>query len=231
MGKEKYLNFPIHFLDGFLDNSNECLRDILNYSLYAHSINLEFNDEVSRFKSAAEFYEADLGDNPEHKHMMAENIYNSAHRNCPKVGINLSVFWDFYINYKSEFEKVCLLGFLAIKSIVQNKAYCKITNNYWLSRMDGKASSIKNKNELSDRIAKYHNEYQTKKIKRELRNNWNLKTYSRYTRGFYVSFKLPLDQLIYEAEKRRKSNIEKQYKLEEKRAIELALSRLNKKPP
>ena len=65
-----------------------------------------------------------------------------------------------------------------------------------------------------------------KKIKTELRDNWNLITYSRYTRGFYVSFKLDLEQLVYEAEKRRKSTKEKQAQLAEKLALEKALSRL-----
>lgn len=40
--------------------------------------------------------------------------------------------------------------------------------------------------------------------KDELVDKWGLKTYSRYTRGFYFSFKMELDALVFEAEKSRK---------------------------
>jgi hypothetical protein len=88
-------------------------------------------------------------------------------------------------------------------------------NKYWLSRMDGNPKTIKDFSELSPEIEKFSSEYQTKKIKRALRNGWGLVTYSRYCRGFYVSFKIPLMELILEAEKRRISTKEKQYKAHE----------------
>jgi hypothetical protein len=66
-----------------------------------------------------------------------------------------------------------------------------------------------------------------RKIKFELSQSWGLTTYSRYTRGFYVSFTLSLEELVFEAEKRRKSLKEKQARQRECNAVQAALNRLN----
>lgn len=223
--EKKYFNFPIVLLENFLEDDRHCLKNILDYAIYLHSLSLEYGDEEDKIKSSANFFNVSLGD-WERTEKNGEILYESIPNNTPMVGMSLSVFWDYYKNDKTEFEKVTLLGFLAIKSILQKKAYCKITNNYWLSRMDGKAKSIEDYNQLSSSIKKYANEYQTKKIKSELRDYWSLVTYARYTRGFYVSLKLNLEQLIYEAEKRRKSTKEKQAKSAQKIALDKALKRL-----
>jgi hypothetical protein len=119
------------------------------------------------------------------------------------------------------------LGFLAIKSILQNKPYCKITNNFWLSRMSGFSKSVSDPSKLPKSILKYSNEYQTKKIKQELILEWYLVYFARYTRGFYVSFKLDLNQLTLEAEKRRRATQVKQLKIAQDEALKLAMKKLN----
>jgi hypothetical protein len=143
------------------------------------------------------------------------------------VGINRDAFFDFYKSYKDEFERACLLAFLALKSIVGNKAYIKLDNLYLLSRMDGKPRATSSIAELSNEVSKYANDYQMRKIKFELSQSWGLTTYSRYTRGFYVSFTLSLEELVFEAEKRRKSLKEKQARQRECNAVQAALNRLN----
>ncbi len=229
MNKEQqtYFNFPIVLLSGFLENERECLDNIFDYALYVKTLDYEFGDEVEQIKSAEKFYGVTssyrLG-----SYDNGKTLYNSVSGRTPKVGLSKDIFFDYYKNDKTEFQKICLLGFLGIKSILQNKAYCKIDNKYWLSRMDGKAKSIKDYTELSPNVFQYSKRYQLTKIKSELIHNWGLEHYGRYTRGFYVSFKLNLEQLVYEAEKRRKSTLEKQRSLSEKLAVENALSRLNK---
>ncbi len=225
MNKPEYFNFPVTLLEDFLTNSNKVLTHILYYALYQNSLKLEFGDELDMIKSSAKFYSVKLG-NVDDCLEIGEKLYDSF-KDAPKCGLNIDIFWDFYKNEKSEFEKVCLLGFLAIKSILGKKTYCKIDNKFWLSRMSGKSKSL-DVSELDPKIQKYNSEYQTKKIKNELKHNWGLKTYSRYTRGFYVSFQLQLEDLIYHAEKRRKSTKEKQSKLEEKAILTRVLLKINK---
>ncbi len=141
------------------------------------------------------------------------------------VGMTSEMYWDYMTNEKSEFEKVLLLGDLAFKSILGAKSYIKLDNKYWFSRMNGSAKSIL-KDELSPKLQRYLNEYQTKKIKNQLIANWGLASYSRYNRGFYVSYKMSLDDLAYHAEKIRKSTQDKKIKNDVKSAHEKALERL-----
>lgn len=222
--KEKYFNVPIQLFAEFMEDSTKCLSNVFDYSVYYQSIDLT-GTEAERHKAACKPY----GVTPSNRSQSIRNgkeLIQNTPANSPKVGLKLSLFWDYYKNEKSDFEKLCLLGFLGIKSILQNKAYCKIDNKFWLSRMDGKTKSVSEIWELSEIIRKYSTEYQTVKIKTELRDNWGLTTYSRYTRGFYVSFNLTLDQLVFEAEKRRKSTKEKQFKEAEKEAKKKAFEKL-----
>jgi hypothetical protein len=228
--KEKYLNFPIQLLAGFIIKPRKVLNEIIDYAIYQNSLKLDLGSDLEKIKTSAKFYDIDLS-NAKQTLDKGKILYSSIPDNSPKVGLSISMFFDFYINDKSEFDKVCLLGFLAIKSILGNKSYCKVTNSYLWARMDGKVNSIVEVSELSDEVRKYANRYQTENIKNELILNWNLKYYSHFTRGFYVSLKMSLEDLIYEAEKKRKSLKVNQQKILQKEARERALERLKTEPP
>lgn len=224
MSKEgKYFNFPVQLLDGFLSNTKKCLDDISRYAVYDRSLALEGTPEA-KFKSASSYLEIQFSDNKQ-AIKSGRELHDSIDFRSPKAGINVRVWWDFYKNDKPEFEKVCLLAFLALKSIAQQKAYCKVTNNYLFARMDGKTHSCEFE-QLSAGIRKYTNDYQARRIKRELIDSWGLTTYSRYTRGFYISFTMKLEDLVLQAETKRKSVKEKQYKAREQLAIKNALAKI-----
>lgn len=225
MVDEKYINFPIQLLNDFIVDDNKCLNNIMDYGCYQHSLKLEHGTPIEAFKSASHYFGISIG-NLNKSFKNGHQLHDSIPENSPKVGISLTILWDYYKNHKTEFEKLCLLGFLAIKSIIQNKAYCKITNDYWISRMDGKCTVFNGFFGLSEQLLKYKKEYWFRKIKTELILNWGLKHYSRHTRGFYVSFKLSLEDLVFEAEKRRKSTKEKQLKKDIEDAIAKAKKRL-----
>ncbi|MBC7525911.1 MAG: hypothetical protein H7239_15930 [Flavobacterium sp.] len=230
MNDEKYFNFPIQLLEGFMIDSKKVLTDISNYSIYENSLKLEHGTELPKIKASASFYGLSLGsikgtlDN-------GKLLYNSIPTTSPKVGLNLTIFWDFYNNDKTEFDKICLLAFLSIKSLIGTKPYYKATNLYLWARMDGKIKAIVEVSELSVEVRKFANEYQTTKIKTALRNSWGLIHYARHTRGFYVSFKFTLKQLITEAEKCRISTKEKQYKEQEKLVLKEVLEQLKTTRP
>lgn len=231
MSNVKYFNFPIQLVEEFMIDPKKVLNDISDYVIYKDSLRLEFGTKLEKMKESASFYNMTLGDNKKGLDN-GEMLYNSLPSNPPIVGLNLTIWWDFYQNDKTEFDKICLLAFLGIKSIIGTKTvYKKITNQNLLSRMDGKANKVNDYLELSDEVRKYANEYQCKKIKTALRNNWGLITYARYTRGFYVSFKIELKQLIMEAEQRRVSTKEKQYKEREKQALKEVLEQLKATRP
>jgi len=227
---ELYFNFPIQLLEGFMLDSKKVLNSVSSYAIYAHALTLGNGSELLNIKDSASFFNIELIsvkttlDN-------GKVLYNSIPEGSPKVGLNLSIFWDFYKNDKTEFDKICLLAFLGIKSILGSKIYCKATNLFLWSRMDGKAKAIDGIWDLSNEVSKYANEYQTKKIKTALINSWGLVHYSRHTRGFYVSFTLDLKKLITEAEKRRKSTLEKHRKEHEKQLLKEVLEHLKTTQP
>lgn len=221
--KKKYFNFPIVLLEGFLIDDKKCLNNIFDYALYAYCDKNAIDD----IKRACRFFRVSIGN--EYKTFQnGSELFDSLPEGLPKVGISIDIFFDYYKNEKTEFQKVTLLAFLAIKSVLQNKSYCKMDNNYLFARMDGKSHSIKSDSELSKVLLKFKNEYQSVKIKNELKLNWGLIHYSYYTRGFYVSFKMSLADLIFQVEKKKKSNKLKEQKENEKAARVTALERLNK---
>lgn len=228
----RYLNFPVQLLSGFLSNTDKVLNDIACYSLYHYGLTiLKLGEPEERFIASLRYFNMKY-QNEWKTAIEAKEFYENYNvflsPKPPMVGLSLAIFWDYLNNQKTEFEKVCLLGFLAMKSIIQKRPYCKMTNLFWLSRMDGKASCINDLKGLSQEIRPYLNEYQTRKIKIELQDNWGLVHYARYTRGFYVSFKLSKEKLIYQAELKRKSTKEKQRKFEERAILNRVINMLNK---
>ena len=234
MSDTKYFNGPIQIINGIFEDKEKVLCDFLYYALYAHSLKLEDeiynNSEFNRFMSAAKWYGVNLNANDKinkEKCKRGKELFDSIPANSPKVGLNISIFWDYFKNEKSDFDIACLVAFLAIKSILGTKPYCKTNNAFLWARMSGNSKAMIEYTELSGRVRHYANEYQTVKIKNALRESWGLVTYSRYTRGFYVSFSLDLKVLIMEAEKKRKSTKENQYKQHEKEILKAVLQSLN----
>ena len=227
MTEKRFFNAPIQLLNGFMEDSKSCLDNIFDYAVYYHAENTLFQGEIStRLKASCNYF----GVKPGSYENLSKNgsaLVNSLPVNSPKFGISKDIFFDFYKNDKSQFEKACLLAFLALKSIIGSKPYAKITNGFLWARMDGKPESVTTETELSSAILSYSNEYQTGKIKKHLRDSWGLVYYGRYTRGCFYSFTLSFDDLVFQAEKRRKSNIDKLHKVKELEAVQKALIKLN----
>jgi len=223
----RYFNFPVQLLQGFLIDYKECLINICEYSIYAYSLKLEFGEsELVRFKSASKYYEVNFS-SPKDSFNNGKIIFDSLPPKSPVTGLNVLIFNDYINNKKSDFEIVTLLAFLAMKSIIGVKKYCKMTNNYWLSRMNGNAKTIKDISQLDSEIRKYSTEYQLKKIKGELRLNWGLIVNGRNTRGYYVSFVLSMDQFELIVLKKGKNYREKEITRKQEEARKKVLKYLN----
>ena len=230
--KVKYFTFPIALLlNGITDIKKVC-DEILNYSFYFHATNKLNNGTLKqRINASAKYFNYTIGS--------IERTIEVGRRICDKnykvvTSVRKDIIEDFRLNYKTEFEVVSFLAFCGLRSIIGVKPYCKTENQFLLSRMCGYEKKVPLNNrfeKLSDTIKPYANEYQMKKIKNELVNNWGLKYYSRYTRGFYVSFKLTLEELIEQAEKRRKKYLEKNKSEVQKEAIKKVMLKLYGSPP
>lgn len=222
---ERYLNFPIKLLAGLLTVDKDIvLHDILTYSLYTYSLKLLEGNEDQKRKATLNFFAVKTTDKRFFENGKA--IADSLPENSPMTGISLKVFWDYYKQEKTTFECAVLAAYCALKSIIGKQPYIKIDNLYLLSRMDGNAKSVKDYMCLSSEVFGYATSFKIRKIKDELVDKWGLKTYGRYTRGFYVSFSMELDALVFEAEKRRKKAKIAYLKKKENDAVLKALEKI-----
>lgn len=228
-----YFNFPIALLDGLFEDKKSVLLNIRCYALFAHAEKLhKKDDEEYNFLESAKFFEVSNDWSEREKKQYFETgkiLFSSIDENSPKVGLNIDIWKDYFKNHKSEFDLACLAAFLAIKSILgPNKAYCRLTNLFLWSRMNGYSNTVEDCSELSPCIAKYAAEYQTKKIKDALKIDWSLTLYGINTRGFFVSFKLNKEELAMQVEKSKKSNKLKEYNHQIKNARNKALAELKR---
>lgn len=140
---DRFLNFPIVLLQGFLEDHKRCLSKIVRYSVFE----MVYSDEA-RFESIDEFIEEfefrinkDFIPSIEKQ---GRELFDSCYgMNYPRTGIHIDTLDRFYMD-RTPFDLVCLLLFLALKSIVQKKPFCNAKNPLILARMAGFAKSEKN---------------------------------------------------------------------------------------
>lgn len=147
--------------------------------------------------------------------------------------INIDKLFEFRNNDKSETDIVEFVAYIALRSIIGQKQYCKTNKLLMFARMFGFASikdqNINLLNKTQKRIFhRYQERYQFEKLMESLQVNWHLKYYSHYNRGFYISTDLNLEELVLIAEKQKRSNKNRKLKDKKKMAREKALSELYK---
>ena len=203
MKKEIYFNFPIALMRGLLigqKSVKSCLSDAMDFHVYSHSVKIEDLNEyeetdLQRFKRSASYWGVTFG-HPESAMQNGKQLFEKYADGAALVGINKDMYWDFYQGTKSSFQVECLITFLALRSILGKKKVVKTNNALLAVRMSGFASTAESFLEEVYEMKRY----QLDKIKTELQTNWNLKYYSFYTRGFYISFDMTLEELITYAE-------------------------------
>ncbi|MDQ3022692.1 MAG: hypothetical protein M3R36_19325 [Bacteroidota bacterium] len=222
MNKDTYFNFPICLIDGMFEDKLKVLNNIFDYTIYAKAVSLEHGSMKDKVNETLKYFGVTA--NATRVLDNGKKLFNSTPKKSPKASIKKDLYFDYYQHEKTEFEIVVLCGFLAIRSILLFKPYCKVTDDYMLVRMAGRAT-VKEIENLPEPLKKYINRYHLDKIKKELRN-WKLKLYGKHTRGFYVSFEMELKDLIFEVEKKRKKYIEKNYQNTEAEARKEVLRKL-----
>ena len=233
----RFFNFPIQLLEDFLDDPVDKLEKIAMYSIYTYSKDLEHREGLEGFKLGCQYFDVTYNDyekaytfgmNLYDLYNLDHNSYRKSYKEKgnPMVGINKDTWWQFKEDRKTDFEKVTLLAYLGIKSILQDKAYCKISNNFWLSRMFGSAKVLPDYLLKLGELGKYNNHYQFRKLKSELERSWGFVTFTG--RGTNWSDTMSIDDLTFQILKRRKGQKDYDIKRKKKEAIEKALIKLNR---
>ena len=136
--KNRFLDFPIALLRGFLSNPDESLLNIYCYSVFK----LVYSEE-SVFDTIGKF-SSHYGSRPNAPLITkietdGGQLYNSfVGSKHVWTGIHIGTWSRYYEKERTEFDLVCLLAFFGLKSICQKSRYKKnVSNDYLMSRMSG----------------------------------------------------------------------------------------------
>lgn len=232
MAKEiVYINAPVPLLAEFMDDPARAVNDMIYYAAFRKCLHIHEamdTDEIGALRAAFKalgFSNSDYNS----AYDRGQELYNSIPDGVPFFGVSRDVIASFLDDPQDEFDRVCFLAFCGLKSIIGCKGYDKTYKDVLFGRMAGLNKSVKFLEDLPPGMHKYYSSrhYWGKLIK-ELENAWNLVYYSNRNKGFFVSFKLSPEELIYQAEKRRPSLKEKLKKQEMEEAKRVAMERVNK---
>lgn len=220
--ESRYITFPIVIMKDGLLNVRKCMEEALYYSCYVYCRGVN-GSQADRVKEASKYFGINFSAAVFNQ---GKILYESIPEYSPKTSISKDMVFEFYNDDKTVFEIVTFLAFAAIRSIIQKQGYSKISNQYLLSRMSG--NSLKDE-PISSSLLIYNNRYQLDKIKEELQLNWGLKLYANAMRGYYISFRLELHELIEQAELRRTKSRLNKLKEAKKEAYRIAINSIKGK--
>ncbi|WP_224489563.1 hypothetical protein [Robertkochia flava] len=241
--KWDYYYFPVELLKGYFTDIKLGIRRIVYFSCYyklyssAGALRIvnasEFNEELSKL----------LGckiSSPEAELLEARNLFLSYSSNGPMISVKRETVAGM-LSYHSEFEQICFVAFLGIRSILQKNKYKKITWSYLFSRMSGERRTV-SFDQWHPVIKKYATRHYKRRIQEYLRDNWHLvipgaiedvtETGERKKiriSGFYVGISISLKELILIILKNHRAANEKrkQRKLRKIEANDEAIKWLN----
>lgn len=191
-------NFPISILQGFMTNPDKVLENVLNFALYKTNEDYHYKDadEVCNI-TGTRFYNLNAA-----LRAGKELVEEYDGKGYPWTGIGNDLLWTYKKKDRSDFDKATLLAFLAIKSLIGQKPFYKVTNQSIIfKRMAGYKDS--DKWNIPKEIKKYTTRSRFDRIKLELKENWNVVIYASHVRGMYISTTLSLDELALQAEKNK----------------------------
>lgn len=225
--KLEYFNFPIALIAGAHTDIKKVCTNIIEYVIYAHYLNLKLGTETKKIEQAYSYAKVS-GQTDNRAYNNGKTLYDSLPLNLPIASVKRETVWEFLNTTKTDFDIAVFCAYCAIKSILGKKTYVRASYIYLLARMDG----LKSTSDLGwiEADNYYYNTYNGRKkkdrIKDKLVQDWGLRYYAKGTRGFYISFAMPLVDLICIAERQKKKNKDARQKQTEIKALEIAIDRL-----
>lgn len=181
MEKQIYFNAPIELYRRFIDDTRQCLDNVLDYCIA----------EYDTAKDAEERYQIEIGDWGRSKMngtKLRKGTYNGTQFSIPR-----HIFFDYYENYKTKTQRQIemLLGYLALKSISGRWPMIHTCNDFMFARMAGYPST----KALPDRaklglIAQCNTPDKLRRVRNDIMDHFlTVHIYSKkHGRGFCVMF-------------------------------------------
>lgn len=228
----RYYQFPIPLLKTLFTDSHATLKLIKAYGIYQYvtttgimSYGLERCFELVAKSLNIQNTIDELYD----LYVLATQVKDSLQPGFSMAMVNVKIVEDYYNNHssKKEFDYACFAAFAGIRSIIGIKDSVLANKSHVHARMFGK-NSVKEWKVLDDQTKIYENQLQRKyliryhmdKVLTELQLNWHLKLNGTERRGFILSFKLSLFDLIHHDLKNKKANKVKQLAEDKKQVRE-----------
>jgi hypothetical protein len=203
-----YINFPIVLMQNAYKDFSSFMMNALLYASYYHcKTSMSFGEDVDKFGDSLRYFGYQNKSSLEINFFKAEQLYDDIPIVVPMTGVSIQVFKDFCFQPKTKEQIAVFLAFIGLKSIIGRKAYCKITNQYFLARMGGFACIKDVPSPLPPSLQDWNTRRKLERIKAELERSWNVNIYGYKMRGFYISIdnKYSRPKLIEVAESKRKS--------------------------
>jgi hypothetical protein len=155
----------------------------------------------------------------------------------PYPSINIKRIFEFLEQEKTEFDLMQFACYIAIRSILGKKPYCRTNKEMILCRAFG-YNSVKHlpatmNPVIKELFDKYKKRHHIERILQSLKLSWNILIYGRNVHGLYIGLKnlkknITLANMISYAETKKKKNQIAELKKQENEAREKALQQLNK---
>lgn len=200
----KYLMFPLSMMRNFFIEPQKTMNDVISFGVakYAESVDTDILEGLNIIVNSLD---ADL--------KIYNRIMKSRPERDPWVMINKGLCFDYRDNVKTEFELAQMAAFVAIRSILGRKSYCKTNKDHIAARMFGYSSHAKVPDltaNLQTIYMRYTDRYKMDQLLSMLEMNWNVKLYSRKgRRGIYIttSNSISMKELVEKAEKTLRQRI------------------------
>lgn len=240
-----FFNFPVSILGELLDYTSEAFEKMLAWATYDY---IKQHEEIGEtgYKAlngetgwkviihAVKALQYTNNGNMVQWYKFCGEIYKKY--KGARTGLSQKQYWELREGFTSmlDEDKVVLLAFLAAKSILGNKVYCKTNDLMLFARMNGLDKAFANNQELISKshpvIAGFNTRRKKETIRRILADKFHIRCYSNHDRGYFISSKLSLNKLAEVVETNRRCTI-KHHKKKLLDARALALAKLAQKPP
>lgn len=190
-----YYNFPIAIYrqvrcdnKGRIEHVEDAINDSIRYALYVeYQKRLPYRSNVNELNEVVfDCFMDEMGFTTESREASLKNwaaAFKKYKNNVVFVGVDRELLFNFRddLEYKSDFEIIQLLAFIAIRSIIgagqSNTRYKHIKWCYVLSRMAGHEKTVKDLDKLPKFIAKYNSRRLRDKLIKALCDRWHMQYY------------------------------------------------------
>ncbi|MCB0739355.1 MAG: hypothetical protein KDC92_17745 [Bacteroidetes bacterium] len=187
--KVEYVNFPIVLLQGFMQNHKNCILDAFSYAFYRYAKERHLFDVKEMLRAATSFYRLNLPTDLD-AISRGKMLYESIEPKSPSCGAKINILLEYLNEPKTESQRIELLAFMALNSIIGVQVFKKFTYQYLFSRMCGFEKMVEF-SELDANIRKYASRYKRDRLSQVLATEWHVMIITDPNiRGVYASMKL-----------------------------------------